>query len=107
MPTDVWKALADPTRRAILDELKAAPRTTGDLCQAFQSLDRCTVMKHLDVLSDAGLVVSERDGRRRLNYLNPAPLQEIVERWVSGHTAAMASAALKLRRLVEEKNANS
>jgi DNA-binding transcriptional ArsR family regulator len=107
MPSDVWKALADPTRRAILDALKKEPRATGELCSAFPTLDRCTVMKHLEVLAETGLVVSERQGRQRLNYLNPAPLQEIVERWVSGHTAVMASAALKLKRLVEEKNAIS
>jgi DNA-binding transcriptional ArsR family regulator len=105
MPSDVWKALSDPTRRAILDELKRQPRATGELCDAFPALDRCTVMKHLNVLASAGLVVSQRFGRKRLNHLNPAPLQEIVERWVSGHTAVMASAALKLKRVVEEKNA--
>ena len=107
MPADVWKALADPTRRAILDQLKAQPCMTGDLCEAFADLDRCTVMKHLEVLVEANLVVSERRGRTRINHMNPAPLQEIVERWVSGHTANVASAALRLRRLVEEKNANS
>jgi DNA-binding transcriptional ArsR family regulator len=106
MPSDVWKALADPTRRAILDRLKAEPCSTGELCDVFGDLDRCTVMKHLEVLVAAHLVVSERQGRKRINYMNPVPLQEIVERWVSGHTARVASAALKMKRRVEEEDAN-
>lgn len=101
MSEDVWKALADPTRRAILDRLKEDPRTTGALCEAFPALDRCTVMKHLEVLVQAHLVVSERRGRQRFNHLNPAPLQEIVERWVKGHTSRVASAALRFRERVE------
>jgi DNA-binding transcriptional ArsR family regulator len=104
MPDDVWKALADPTRRAILDELKARPRTTGELCHAFPDLDRCTVMKHLDVLFKAHLVLSERRGRNRVNFLNPVPLQQIVERWVSGHTASLASAAIRLKSKLESEN---
>lgn len=101
MPEDVWKALADPTRRTILDRLKEEPQTTGQLCEAFPALDRCTVMKHLEVLVQAHLVVSVRRGRQRFNFLNPPPLQEIVERWVKGHTARVASAALRLKERVE------
>jgi len=98
---EVWKALADPRRRELLDCLKDNPLTTGDLCDAIPDLDRCTVMKHLEVLVRAGLVVVERRGRTRLNYLNPAPLHEIVERWVSGHTAQMAQAGRRLKALSE------
>lgn len=99
----VWKALADDTRRRLLDLLKDEPRTTGDLCVACAPLDRCTVMKHLDVLVDAGLVVAQKQGRSRINYLNPAPLHAIVERWVTGHTARLADAAFRLKRLAEDQ----
>lgn len=98
---DVWKALADPTRRALLDELRDEARTTGELCAALENLDRCTVMKHLEILVRAGLVLPRRQGRTRLNYLNPVPLQQIVERWITGHTARAADAALRLKRVVE------
>lgn len=99
----MWKALADSSRREILDQLKANPKTTGELCDAFPSRDRCTVMKHLEVLVAAGLVITERRGRTRLNFLNPAPLHEIVERWVSGHTALLAERAFRLKRISEDQ----
>jgi DNA-binding transcriptional ArsR family regulator len=102
MHDEIWKALADPNRRSILDELKPGPLTTGDICAAFPSLDRCTTMKHLEALTKVGLVVAERRGRTRLNHLNAAPLHSIVERWVSGHTARLAESASRLKRLSEE-----
>ncbi len=77
----VFKALADHRRRAILDLLKDAPRTTGELCAAFAgSLDRCTVMQHLGVLEKAELILSRREGRKRWNYLNAAPFRDIYDR---------------------------
>jgi len=100
----IWKALADQTRRRLLDELKHEPRTTGDLCNAFPDLDRCTVMKHLEVLVAAGLVLAQKQGRNRVNHLNPAPLHAIVERWVSGHTALLANAAFRLKALSESQS---
>lgn len=102
MAEDVWKALADPTRRAILDLLTDRPRTTGELCATMDRLDRCTVMKHLEVLVRAHLVVPVRQGRTRCNHLNPAPLQQIVERWLSKRAGQLAEAALRLKREVEE-----
>jgi len=76
----IWKALADSNRRTILDRLKDGPRTTGDLCRSFRT-SRFAVMKHLDVLADAGLVVIERRGRDRWNHLDPGPLR-VIERWL-------------------------
>jgi DNA-binding transcriptional ArsR family regulator len=99
---EVWRALVDPTRRHLLDLLKAEPRTTGELCDACEPLDRCTVMKHLEVLVRANLVISEKRGRSRVNQLNAWPLHEIVERWVSGHTANLAIMARKIKDLSEE-----
>jgi DNA-binding transcriptional ArsR family regulator len=78
----VFKALASSTRRTLLDLLKDHPQTTGDLCAAFPDLDRCTVMQHLRILEEADLVIVERQGRERWNYLNPLPIKHIHDRWI-------------------------
>src|SRR5690242_12450543 len=65
----VFRALAAPIRRRLLDRLKNNPQTTGDLCTAFEPLDRCTVMQHLKVLEDADLIIAVRRGRERWNHL--------------------------------------
>src|SRR5579875_1326896 len=91
----VWKALADPTRRRILDLLKDRPRTTGDLCTAF-SLSRFAVMKHLGVLEDAGLVVVRRNGRERWNHLNAVPLRRIYEHYIDPVSDHLATSLLRL-----------
>ena len=77
----LWRALSDPTRRQILDLLRARPRTTGELAEAFPT-SRFAVMKHIGVLCDAGLVVSRRRGRERWNHLNPLPIKTIHDRWI-------------------------
>jgi DNA-binding transcriptional ArsR family regulator len=81
----VFKGLADSRRRQILDLLKAGPRTTGELCERFEDLDRCTVMQHIGVLEQAGLIIVRREGRRRWNYLNLAPFKDIYDRWISSY----------------------
>lgn len=78
----VFKALSAATRRSMLDALKDRPQTTGALCARFAPLDRCTVMQHLRVLEDAGLVIVRRKGRERWNHLNPLPIKHIHERWI-------------------------
>ena len=78
----IFKALSHHTRREMLDALRDEPQTTGALCEAFPDLDRCTVMQHLKVLEDAGLVVARRDGRERWNHLNALPIREIYDRWI-------------------------
>lgn len=99
----IFKALADARRRAMLDLLKAAPRTTGDLCEHFAaSLDRCTVMQHLGVLERAGLVIAVREGRKRWNYLNAAPFKEIHDRWISPYAAEAVSLLARLKKDLEE-----
>jgi DNA-binding transcriptional ArsR family regulator len=80
---NVFKALAHPRRREILDRLKDAPKTTGMLCEAFDDMDRCTVMMHLKVLEETGLVVVRRDGRERWNHLDALPIKRIHDRWIS------------------------
>ena len=103
----VWKALADPTRRAILDLLAKGPAVTGDLCSHFAKsrnggLGRTGVMKHLDSLEAAGLVLPRREGRHRWNHFNPVPIQRVCDRWVSRHIRGLASAASRLKDLVEK-----
>ena len=76
----VWRAVADPTRRRLIELLRDGPRTTGELCRAFPTT-RFAVMKHLAVLERCGVVVVHRSGRTRFNSLNPVPLGEIERRW--------------------------
>lgn len=99
----VWKALADPTRRAVLDALAERPHTTGELAERFRPLCRTNVMKHLDVLAEAELVLVRREGRTRWNYLNPVPIQRVCDRWVSRHVRHMASAMSRFKDHVERK----
>ena len=75
-----WRAVADPTRRRILDLLRTSPRTTGDIAAAFP-ISRIAVMRHLAVLDHAGLVVNRKRGRQRWHYVNLAPLMRLHERW--------------------------
>jgi DNA-binding transcriptional ArsR family regulator len=97
----VWKALADPTRRRLLDLLSERPRTTGELCDAFPELSRTGVMKHLEILVEARLVLARRAGRLRWNHINPIPIRQICERWTSRHTARLAASMIRLSRHVE------
>ena len=98
----VFKALADSRRRQILDLLKKAPRTTGELCQRFEkTLDRCTVMQHIGVLERAGLIVARREGRHRWNYLNAAPFKEIYDRWISPYASEAVELLARLKRDLE------
>jgi DNA-binding transcriptional ArsR family regulator len=83
----IFRALASPIRRRLLDALKDNPQTTGQLCTAFAELDRCTVMQHLKVLEEADLVIPERRGRERWNHLNPLPIRDIHERWIGPYAA--------------------
>jgi|SRR3990170_2394933 len=97
---DVWRALADPTRRRILDLLRAGPRTTGELCARF-AVSRFAVMKHLAILERAGLVLVRRESRQRWNYLNAVPIRQIYERWIRDYEGVWAGSLLTLKRHVE------
>lgn len=97
----VWKALADPNRRRILDALRRKPRTTGELCEGFD-MSRFGVMKHLTVLVDAGLVLVQREGRERWNHLNPVPIQKIYRRWIRPFETAAADGLLRLKARAED-----
>ena len=93
----VWKALSDPTRRAILDLLRRGPRVTTDIVEAFPHLTRFGVMKHIDVLRNAGLINTREEGRQRVNSLNAVPIRQIYERWVSRYEEFWADKLLRLQ----------
>lgn len=97
----VWRALANPLRRQLLDVLREAPRTTGDLAESLPDVSRFAVMQHLGVLTSAGLVVVRRRGRYRFNHLNPVPLREWYERWVVPFADRGAADLLALKRRIE------
>ncbi len=101
MSDAVWKALANPQRRALLDAMRNGPRTTGDLVAALPELSRFAVMQHLGVLTDAGLVLARKDGRNRQNFLNAVPIQEAYERWVPALAQGAATSAVALRNYLE------
>jgi DNA-binding transcriptional ArsR family regulator len=105
MPDDeldvVWKALSDSTRRAILDLLRKGPRTTTQLVEAFPHLSRFGVMKHIDVLRQAGLIQTRDERRQRINSLNVVPIRQIYERWVGRFEELWASHLLRIKEDAE------
>lgn len=102
----IWRALADPTRRSLLDLLRDGPRTTGDLAAAYPDVTRYAVMKHLGVLTGAGLVVVRRRGRERWNHLNAVPLRQAYERWMAPLAERAAVTSLRLKDYVEGAGMN-
>lgn len=100
----VWRALASPHRRKLLDLLKDGPRTTGQLSKGLPDLSRFAVMQHLGVLEEAGLVLARKEGRSRFNHLNPVPIQQLYERWMRSHSSIAAETALHLKRYAESTN---
>jgi len=97
----VFKALADPTRRLLLDQLFARDGRTLTELESHLDMTRFGVAKHLRVLEEGGLVVSRKVGRTRLHYLNPVPIRELYERWITKYTGPRASALLELKRHLE------
>ena len=99
---DVFRALADPNRRALLDALHERDgRSLVELEEILPGMTRFGVMKHLRVLSDAGLVATRRDGRRKLHYLNPVPIQLIADRWISRFAAPWTTGLADLKATLE------
>jgi uncharacterized protein YndB with AHSA1/START domain/DNA-binding transcriptional ArsR family regulator len=98
----VFKALADPTRRLLLDRLRERNgQTLRELCEHL-AMDRQSATQHLDVLVRANLVTVVRRGRERLHYLNPAPIHDIEERWISGFDLPRLRALRSIRHRAEE-----
>ncbi len=102
----IFRALASHHRRAILDVLRDQPLTTGAICTQFPELDRCTVMQHLKVLEAADLVMTERKGRERWNYLNPLPIHAIHERWIGPHAQSAVALLARLKLELEDSGLN-
>ena|SRR5689334_9414273 len=101
---EVFKALADPTRRDLLDQLF---KEDGQSLRALEErlpMTRFGVMKHLRVLEDAGLVVARRRGRQKLHFLNPVPIRLVYERWVSKYAEPWVSGLTALKRELEEED---
>ncbi|MGO1908738.1 MAG: ArsR/SmtB family transcription factor [Brevibacterium linens] len=84
----VFKALANSTRRRILDILRQDPRSTGEVCEAFPHLDRTTVLQHIRVLEHAELLTGRRIGKSRQLALAPLPIKRIHDRWIGEYTRA-------------------
>jgi len=97
----VFKALAGSDRRRILDLLRAAPMTTGDICTKLQWLNRCTVMQHLGVLENARLIITRKEGRNRWNCLDVSPIQRIHGRWIEAYATPSANLLSKLQQDLE------
>jgi DNA-binding transcriptional ArsR family regulator len=94
---DIFRALADPTRRALLDSLFSRDgQTLNELCGNFPDMTRFGVMKHLGVLAEANLVITARQGRTKRHYLNPVPIEQVANRWISKYAARFTSALVAL-----------
>ena len=99
---DVFKALADPSRRRLPDQLfREDGQTLSALARRFK-MTRFGVMKHLRVLQEAGLVVTRRRGREKLHYLNPVPIRLIHDRWIDKYTERRVSALVDLKHELEQ-----
>ena len=102
----VFKALADPTRRKLLDRLHADNgQTLGELCERL-AMTRQAVTKHLVLLEAANLVATVRRGREKLHYLNPVPIHEIAQRWIGKFERQRLQALSDMKRALEEGTGN-
>jgi DNA-binding transcriptional ArsR family regulator len=98
----VFRALADPTRRFLLDQLFACDGRTLTELESELAMTRFGVMKHLRVLEEAGLVVTRRQGREKLHYLNPVPIRLVHDRWIDKYAERQVSALAELKRELED-----
>jgi DNA-binding transcriptional ArsR family regulator len=100
----VFKALADASRRRLLDRLQARNgQTLNELCEGLD-MSRQAVTKHLEILEGANLIATQKRGREKLHYLNPVPIQEIAERWIDKFERTRLRALSELKRQLERKD---
>ena len=99
----VFKALADPTRRFLLDLLFAREGQTLTELESAMEMTRYGVMKHLKVLEEAGLVVTRRSGREKLHFLNAVPIREVHDRWIDKYTERHVAALIDLKNELESE----
>ncbi len=100
----IWKVLADPTRRKLMDLIREAPKTTSDLVAEFQTIGRCAVMKHLSMLESSSLISIRRSGKYRWNHINAVPLQQIYERWVKKYEVQWATNLIQIKDQAENSS---
>src|SRR3984957_13728216 len=100
---DVFRALADPTRRGLLDELFREDGQTLTSLEQRVPMTRFGVMKHLKVLEQAGLVTTRRSGREKLHFLNPVPIRLVHDRWVSKYAEPWVATLSELKKTIEEE----
>lgn len=101
---EVFKALADPSRRSLLDRLHARNgQTLNELCEGL-AMTRQAVTKHLAILEEADLVTTIRHGREKLHYLNPVPIHQIGERWIRKFERGKLAALSELKRQLEKRD---
>ncbi len=98
----VFKALANADRRKILDLIKEQARTTGNISEQLGHINRCTVMLHLGTLEKAELIITQKRGRERWNYLNVAPIQQVYSRWIKEYAQPAAGLLTKIKFQVEQ-----
>ncbi|MEZ6058759.1 MAG: metalloregulator ArsR/SmtB family transcription factor [Planctomycetaceae bacterium] len=103
----IFKALSDPTRREILDLLRERTRTTTEIVEKFPHLSRFAVMKHMEVLRSANLLLTRAEGRQRIHSLNAAPIRQIAERWISRFDAFWANTLLRVQEDAEQTDNES
>ncbi len=97
----VFRALADASRRQLLDSLHARNgQTLNELCEGL-AMSRQAVMKHLDILAEANLIATRKEGRKKLHYLNPVPIHEIAERWIGKFERGRLRALSQLKKHLE------
>jgi DNA-binding transcriptional ArsR family regulator len=101
---DVFRALADPTRRELLDRLYARDGQSLKALESGLEMTRFGVMKHLRVLEEAGLLTTRRSGREKLHFLNPVPIRLIHDRWVSKYAEPWAATLAGLKETLEEED---
>jgi DNA-binding transcriptional ArsR family regulator len=101
---EVFKALADPTRRELLDRLREQDGQSLNALETRLPMSRFGVMKHLKVLEGAGLVTTQKRGREKLHFLNPVPIRLIHDRWVSKYAEPWASALSELKKEMEDED---
>src|SRR5215204_2835683 len=100
---DVFRALGDPTRRSLLDELYKQDGQTLKALEERLPMTRFGVMKHLKLLEEANLVVTRKRGREKLHFLNPVPIRLVHDRWVSKYAEPLAAAISGIKRELEEE----
>lgn len=99
----IWKALGDGRRRLIVEALAKGSKQTGELVDLFPDIGRTGVLKHIDILTDGGIIHVRREGRVRWNTLNPEPIKTVCNSWVTKHIEGLQSSAAKLKQIAEQE----